>query len=84
MYCWRKEMLMLLAVVITQVVWNIGKVDCLINVSIFLKNEYRIIYTVKYYITEKQTLEFFLIAINILLFCPRKERSILQCKPRRI
>lgn len=75
---------MLLAVVITQVVWNIGKVDCLINVSIFLKNEYRIIYTLKYYITEKQTLEFFLIAINILLFRPRKERSILQCKPRRI
>lgn len=84
MYCWRKEMLMLLAVVITQVVWNIGKVDCPINVSIFLKNEYRIIYTLKYYITEKQTLKFFLIAINILLFCPRKERSILQCKPRRI
>lgn len=75
---------MLLAVVITQVVWNIGKVDCLINIAIFLKNEYRIIYTLKYYITEKQTLEFFLIAINILLFRPRKERSILQCKPRRI
>lgn len=74
---------MLLAVIITQVVWNIGKVDCPINISIFLKNEYRIIYTLKYY-TEKQTLEFFLIAINILLFCPRKERSILQCKPRRI